>query len=56
LEKILQPILFVVALTFASVVQARITDPGQQKVEPFADGAQFGTAGAYIKAAQARRW
>jgi hypothetical protein len=47
LEKIMKPILFVIALTFASVVQARITDAGAPKVEPFADGAQFGAVGAY---------
>ena len=40
-------LLFVALLSCAGLVQARITDPGQQKVEPFADGAQFGAAGAY---------
>jgi len=40
-------ILFAIALTFASIVQARITDPGAPKTESFADGAQFGAAGAY---------
>src|SRR5260221_13403858 len=34
-------------LACASLAEARITDLGQQKVEPFADGAQFGAAGAY---------
>ena len=35
------------ALVCAGAAQARITDMGTPKVEPFADGAAFGAAGAY---------
>ncbi len=35
------------AATLACAAQARITDLGTPKIEPFAEGAQFGTAGAY---------
>ena len=40
-------VLVAVALAFACSAQARITDPGTPKVEPFAEGAQFGATGAY---------
>ena len=43
----MRKILLLLALTCAGAAQARITDLGQQKVEPFAEGAQFGAAGAY---------
>ena len=40
--------IFLAALIALSTgAQARITDPGTPKIEPFADGAQFGAAGAY---------
>ena len=40
-------LLFVALLCCAGLAQARITDLGQQKAEPFAEGTQFGAAGAY---------
>jgi hypothetical protein len=40
-------ILLAAALACACAAQARITDLGSAKVEPFADGAAFGAAGAY---------
>ena len=40
-------VLFIALLCCTGMVQARITDLGQQKVEPFAEGAQFGATGAY---------
>jgi len=40
-------VLIAIAIAFASAAQARITDLGAPKIEPFAEGAQFGAAGAY---------
>jgi hypothetical protein len=39
--------LVAVALACASMAEARITEMGTPKVEPFAEGAQFGSVGAY---------
>jgi hypothetical protein len=43
----MRKIFLAIALACASVAEARITDMGTPKVEPFAEGAQFGGAGAY---------
>lgn len=40
-------IVLIVALAFAGSPQARVVDIGLRKVETFADGAGFGSAGAY---------
>ena len=44
-------LLVAVALAFANVAEARITEMGTPKVEPFAEGVQFGAAGAYERVA-----
>jgi hypothetical protein len=40
-------LIFAAAIAAAFAANARITELGQQKVEPFAEGAAFGNAGAY---------
>src|SRR6185295_9280466 len=47
MEETLKHTLLAAILVISTGALGRITDPGTPKIEPFADGAPFGAAGAY---------
>ena len=47
MEETLKHTLLAAILVISTGALGRITDPGTPKIEPFADGAPFGGAGAY---------